>query len=40
MITSPNVSFSKMYFGLYLHSNVLIDGQSHNSARQGKAFDR
>ena len=26
MISSLNVSFSKMYFGLFLHTNVLIDG--------------
>ena len=38
MISSPNVS--KMYFDLYLHTNVLIDGSVSNSARQGKAFDR
>ena len=37
MISSPNVS--KMYFDLYLHTNVLIDC-SVSSARQGKAFDR
>ena len=37
MISSPNVS--KMYFDLYLHINVLIDGSVSNSARQGKAFD-
>ena len=38
MISSPNVS--KMYFDLYLHTNVLIEGSVSNSARQGKAFDR
>ena len=38
MISSPNVS--KMYFDLYLHTNVLIDGSVSNSDRQGKAFDR
>ena len=38
MISSPNVS--KIYFGLYLHTNVLIDGSVSNSARHGKAFDR
>ena len=38
MIFSRNVS--KMYFDLYLHNNVLIDGSVSNSARQGKAFDR
>ena len=38
MISSPNVS--KMYFGLYLHTNVLIDSSVSNSAGQGKAFDR
>ena len=38
MISSPNVS--KLYFGLYLHTNVLIDGSVSNSAGQGKAFDR
>ena len=38
MISSPNVS--KMYFDLYLHTNVLIDGSVSNSTRQGKAFDR
>ena len=38
MIFSPNVS--KMYFDLYLHNYVLIDGSVSNSARQGKAFDR
>ena len=35
MIFSLNVS--KMYFGLYLHTDVLIDGSVSNSARQGKA---
>ena len=38
MISSPNVS--KMYFDLYLHTNVLIVSSVSNSARQGKAFDR
>ena len=38
MISSSNES--KMYFDLYLHTNVLIDGSFSNSARQGKAFDR
>ena len=38
MISSPNVS--KMYFDMYLHTNVLIDGSVSNSARQGKTFDR
>ena len=38
MISSPNVS--KMYFDLYLHTNVLTYGSVSNSARQGKAFDR
>ena len=38
MIFSPNVS--KMYLGLYLHTDVLIDCSVSNSARQGKAFDR
>ena len=38
MISSPNVS--KMYFDLYLHTNVLIDGSVSHSARQGNAFDR
>ena len=38
MISSPNVS--KMYFDLYLHTNVSIDGSVLNSARQGKAFNR
>ena len=37
MISSPNAS--KMYSGLYLHTNILIDGSVSNSARQGKAFD-
>ena len=37
MISSPNVS--EMYFGLHLHTNVLIDGSVSNSAKQGKAFD-
>ena len=37
MISSPNVS--KMYFDLYLHTNVLIDGLFSNSAGQGKVFD-
>ena len=36
MISSLNVS--KMYFDLYLHTNVLIYGSVSNSARQGKAF--
>ena len=38
MISSPNVS--QMYFDLYLHTIVLIDGSVSKSARQGKAFDR
>ena len=38
MVSSQNVS--KMYFNLYLHINVLIDGSVSNSARKGKAFDR
>ena len=38
MISSPNVS--KIYFDLFLHNIVLIDGSVSNSARQGKAFDR
>ena len=38
MISSPDVS--KMYFDLYLHTNVLSDGSVSNSARQGKALDR
>ena len=38
MISSPNMS--KMYFDLYLHTNVLFDGSVSNIARQGKAFDR
>ena len=38
MIDSPNVS--NMYFGLYLHTNDLIDGSVSNSAWQGKAFVR
>ena len=37
MISSPSVS--KIYFDLYLHTNVLIDGSVSKSARQGKAFD-
>ena len=37
MISLPNVS--KMYFDLYLQTNVLIDGSVSNSARQAKAFD-
>ena len=37
MISSPNVS--KMYFDLYLYTNVLIDGSVSNSTRQAKAFD-
>ena len=38
MISSPNVS--KMYFDLYLHTNVFIDGSVSNSAGQDNAFDR
>ena len=38
MDSVPNVS--KMYFDLYLHTNVLIDRSVSNSARQAKAFDR
>ena len=38
MISSPNVS--KMYFDLYLHTNVLIDSSVSYSANKGKAFDR
>ena len=40
MISSLNVSKMKMYFDLYLHTNILIDGSVSNSARQGRAFDR